>query len=376
MMKIKGLIFSLSVLIFISCTSNDALRTEDGMTVIALLDVKEEDNDYAIQKIVPLETTSDNLMGMYLRIKIAGDELFVLDEDIKDAVHRFDVSGKYKGAVAQSGEGPGMVNNMYDFLIDGDTLEVLTGKGSHSEIVKVSLTDGGSRSLPLDLIGDSFEKLDNGNYIIYAGYNLPHVTHRLVEINPAGVEVKRDFENDYKNEMLPMIERNFQKVGADVFFKEAFNPVTYRIGSDTIEPRFEFDFGNYRIPSRFWEVDIMQGFKMINSSGFADIYQYYENGRYAFFEIYIQDDKGIENHQVIMDKRNNTVSRRVFPKNENSIFYQSAGFTGENELMFVAPASFLKDYADKKDLDAHVQPVVGNMDRENNPVLVYVKIDG
>lgn len=76
-----------------------------------------------------------------------------------------------------------------------------------------------------------------------------------------------------------------------------------------------------------------------------------------------------------MDKQNNTVSRRVFPKNENSIFYQSAGFTGENELMFVAPASFLKDYADKKDLDANVQPVVGNMDRENNPVLLYVKID-
>lgn len=132
-MKMKDLIFSLSVLIFVSCTSNDPLRSEDGVTVISLLDVNEEDNDYAIQKIAPLETTSDNLMGMYLRVKIAGDELFVLDEDIKDAVHRFDVSGKYKGAVAQSGEGPGMVNNMYDFLIDGDTLEVLTGKGSHSE---------------------------------------------------------------------------------------------------------------------------------------------------------------------------------------------------------------------------------------------------
>ena len=164
-------------------------------------------------------------------------------------------------------------------------------------------------------------------------------------------------------------------MGADVFFKEAFNPVTYSIGNDTIEPRFEFDFGRYQIPSRFWEVDIMQGFEMINSSGFADIYQYYENDRYAFFEIYIQDNKGIENHQVTMDKQNNTVSRRAFPKNENSIFYQSAGFTGDNELMFVAPASFLKDYADKKDLDANVQPVVGNMDRENNPVLLYVKID-
>lgn len=120
----------------------------------------------------------------------------------------------------------------------------------------------------------------------------------------------------------------------------------------------------------------MQGFEMINSSGFADIYQYYENDRYAFFEIYIQDNEGIENHQVIMDKQNNTVSRRVFPKNENSIFYQSAGFTGEKELMFVAPASFLKNYVDKKDLEDSTQAVVENLDRENNPVLVYVKIDG
>ena len=164
-------------------------------------------------------------------------------------------------------------------------------------------------------------------------------------------------------------------MGADVFFKEAFNPVTYSIGNDTIEPRFEFDFGGYRIPSRFWEVDIMQGFEMINSSGFADIYQYYENDRYAFFEIYIQDNEGIDNHQVIMDKQNNTVSRRVFPKNENSIFYQSAGFTGENELMFIAPASFLKDYFNNKDLEDSTQPVVENLDSEDNPVLVYVKID-
>src|SRR5690606_23089683 len=94
--------------------------------------------------------------------------------------------------------------------------------------------------------------------------------------------VSRNLKNDYHNQMLPMEEINFSKEGDQLFFKEAFNPVIYRIEEDTIVPTYRFDHGSYAIPAKFWEVDIMQGFEMINQSGFADVYRHWESDRYAF----------------------------------------------------------------------------------------------
>lgn len=268
-----------------------------------------------------------------------------------------------------------MVNNIYDFLVDGDTLEVLTGRGDHSVVVKVSLSTGTVVESPLRFLADSFEKLENGNRIFYTGYNLPIAVYRLIEIGPNGEEANTYLKNEYTNQMLPVLERNFQSRDGNVYFKEAFNPTAYLIEEGALQPRFAFDFGKYQIPSRFWEVDIMEGFELINSNGFADIYQYMENENHAFFEIYIQDSEGVKNHQVLLDKRGHSISRRVFSKDENSIFYQLVGLDSDDGLIFVTPASFLKNHAEKHALDENLQALVDQIDKDDNPVLIYCSIE-
>lgn len=99
----SNLYLLLSVCVFFACSTNDPIEVRDDMVSISLLDVDERSNSYNIKKIVPLETTSSNLMGMHLRIRKEEGELFVFDEDMEDAIHRFDASGKYKGAIVQSG---------------------------------------------------------------------------------------------------------------------------------------------------------------------------------------------------------------------------------------------------------------------------------
>ena len=365
----------LSVCVFFACSTNDPIEVRDDMVSISLLDVEERSNSYNIKKIVPLETTPNNLMGMHLRIRQEEGELFIFDEDMEDAIHRFDASGKYKEAVVLSGEGPDKVNNIYDFLVDGDTLEVLIGRGDHSVVVKVSLSTGTVLESPLGLLADSFEKLENGNRIFYTGYNLPIAVYRLIEIGPNGEEANTYLKNEYTNQMLPVLERNFQSRDGKVYFKEAFNSTVYSIESGGLQPRFDFDFGKYQIPSRFWEVDIMEGFNLINSSGFADIYQYMENENHAVFEIYIQDSTGVQNHQVLLDKRDHSISRRVFSNDENSIFYQLVNLDSDDGLIFVTPASFLKNHAEKHVLDKDLQALVDQIDKDDNPVLIYCSMD-
>lgn len=359
----------------LSCTSGPSSSSENGITEIALLDVQEIVPSYPIHTVIPLETTNDNLLGVNLIIKRMGEDILVLDEDRKDAIYRFDKAGTYKGKVVQVGEAPGMVRNIRDFLVDEDTLDVLVGKGDHSEIVKISLSDGNMKHLSLDALGFSMSKSSEGDYLLYASYNLPISSHRLIRMDPSGQIASRHLQNDYSNQMLPMEESNFTKYGEDLYFKEAFNAVVYRIEEDTLIPTYRFDHGKYAIPAKFWEVDIMQGFEMINQSGFADIYQHRENERYAFFEVYVQNPEGVQNHQVLLDKSDNRLSKRMISRKDNSIFYRMAGFSAEDELMFIAPASYLLQYAEQHPLDEGVQKVLETIDEEDNPVLLLCKLD-
>src|SRR5690554_2026268 len=112
----SNLYLLLSIWVFFSCSTNNPIEVQGDLVSISLLDVEMKLGAYNIKKIVPLETTQSNLIGMYLRIKQEEDDIFIFDEDIEDAIHWFDSSGKYRGAIVQSGEGPGMVNNIYDFL--------------------------------------------------------------------------------------------------------------------------------------------------------------------------------------------------------------------------------------------------------------------
>src|SRR5690606_13943693 len=102
---------------------------------------------------------------------------------------------------------------------------------------------------------------------------------------------------------------------------------------------------------------------------------YMENENHAFFEIYIQDSKGVLNHQVLLDKRDHSVSRRVFSKDEDSIFYQLVNLDSDDGLTFVTPASFLKDHAEKHAFDKDLQALVDQIDKDDNPVLIYCSIE-
>src|SRR5690606_12220751 len=107
------------------------------------------------------------------------------------------------------GEGPGNVQNIRDFTVGDSMVSVLTGKGDHSEISHFSFDNKLSSTLALEVIGSSFELMENGNFIVYSGYNLPFAEFRLNEITPEGKIINQILPNNYKNKMLPMMESNF-----------------------------------------------------------------------------------------------------------------------------------------------------------------------
>lgn len=348
---------------FLACTAScGSPESSDGVVHLELNNIPESNSPYTVSRIVPLETTAENLLGEYLLAKVHGNDIFIYDENARDAIHRFDRDGKYHGRVVQVGEGPGMVSNILDFVPTDAGLEVLVGMGEIAGIFVFDRDYKVEKEVELDYLGSSFEKPTNGGYVVSGSYNLPFVEHRVVYLDEEGQRTQEFLPNDYSNQMMPMQERNFHKADGKVFFHEVFNPIAYEIRDDSLEAKFQFDFGRYAIPAKFWEVDIMQGFEMINQNGFATIYSYWENESKAFFEIYIQEEDN-KNHQVIWDKETEKASRRVFSKEKDPAFYSPLGMQ-DGQLVFLAQAAYVLD--NKAGVSAE------GIDRDDNPVLLFV----
>jgi len=370
----RGLFIYLAALLFVACKEKKKEAVE-GEAVRWELSEINNGHSYRIIKALPFETRENNLLGLNLNVKFNGEGIFVLDEDNMDAVHHFDLSGKYLRPIALVGEGPGNVQNIRDFTLGDSTVIILTGKGDHSAISHFSFDNELLSTLEMGVIGGSFELMENGNYIVYLGYNLPFAQFRLNEITPEGEIVNQILPNDYKNKMLPMMEKNFYKNRGIVYFKESFNPNTYQLSADSLQLNYSADFGKYSIPNKFWELDIMQGFEMINTQGFANIVNYMETEHDAFFSVYVQQQRDVQHIQVVYNKDSGTLSKSTFRKDGNSIFYHPVGFSGEHELLFVAHPAYLKEAVKQEDFDPDLKSLILGLDEEDNPVLLFCKIE-
>jgi len=364
-LKLLSLFFILSVF---ACKEKSRIE-------IKLQNIEERKENYKIEKIIPLETINNNWLGLNLKIKKNSRGYFVMDESNRDAIHFFNLQGKYIRQIAIIGEGPNNVPSLYDFILEKEGISILSGKGDHSDITLFTYDNELINKIELDILSDSFEILENNNYILYSGYNLPLAKFRLNEVSHEGKTIKQFLPNTYENEMLPMSENNFYRYNGQVYFKESFNPSAYIITKDSLELKYKFDFGSYKIPERFWEVDIMQGFEMISTTGFANIYNYIENENYSIFEIYIQKEGSVQNVQVIINKKNNKIYRNTIPIDSNDIFNDPKGITENNKIIFITHPTYLKEATSNNIItDSGSKEIINNLKVNDNPVLLICSI--
>jgi hypothetical protein len=97
----------------------------------------------------------------------------------------------------------------------------------------------------------------------------------------------------HRKRISPPLKRLF-------FSMKSIIPKPIRLMEDQLVPQYQFDFGKYSIPERFFEMDFMAGFELLNQQGFAFISQYWENEDKAFFGVDVQVNGELKKHQVIL----------------------------------------------------------------------------
>lgn len=373
MKYISFLFISVLLIAQFSCTQQASNHGEDGITHFVLDDINRLDkSDMVFVDVLPLETINENLMGQDLRIRKSEDYFFVFDESIQDGIHQFDNHGNYIGRKAIVGEGPNTLSRLIDFYVSrSGKLEVLNPVGGKAQVFNVNQDNTLDLKFTVEYNCSSFTKLPNGEYLFYGSYNLPFVSHRLVRTDSTGVILEKYLENNYSNQMLPLTERNFFMNGDEVKFIESFNNIGYTIKNDQFSPDVSLDFRKYSIPSKFWELDLMEGgFELLSKNGFANLHAYFTNDTWSMVSVHLQKPEGIFKDIIFYNKKSSSSGRLSTSFSDDFLFHYPIGIE-DNKMLFLTYRSLLiKDYGSQ--LSESLTSKVPEMEYDY-PVILYVE---
>lgn len=287
-----------------ACSQESPINSDPRLISIDLENSKVISQEYfEILEIIPLETTSENLMTLDVRVRKTQDSYYIMDLGMRDAIHRFSLDGKYLGSAVSVGEGPDQVLGMQDFQIveNGDIL-ILSSIGDQSFLYRHSITGNLTKEFDIDYLASSFTVLGSGNYLFSGGHNLPYVTERVILTDSTGKKIDSFLPNNYQNEMIPTAERNFYESENSILYSEIFNDTIYKVENFQLKPLSKMHFGKYSLPSDFWNISVLESLKNISEKGFAIYKAAFETRDYILFNIHIQKKGGSFKKLAIVNK--------------------------------------------------------------------------
>lgn len=374
MKVLKNYLVIAFVCLFFACTKQKSDTLDPSILQVDLDEIPRiQKSELEIMDFIPMETTSENLMGTDLRIRSSNDYYFVFDEAVQDCVHQFLRNGKYLGRRAIVGEGPNTINRLVDFFVSADgTLEVLNSNGDQAEIYRIVIDNSIEPILKVDYIPSSFTKLSSGEYLFYGSYNFPFVSHRLIRTDSTGALLERYLSNEYTNEMLPMSERNFFESISGLRIIETFNKVGYQFSENELESVISVDFGNYSIPSKFWELNLLEGgFELLQENGFANLNGLFESEDIVLISVHIQKPAGIFKDLVFYDKKSRTLQILETSLSDDYLFHYPYGVDAGQALFVTYQSEIKKEFGENLSAELSAKIPDGEYDY---PVLMKVKI--
>ncbi|MCH6200301.1 6-bladed beta-propeller [Aquiflexum sp. LQ15W] len=371
-MKLRILKIFAFVFTFYACEkpikSNGVIGDEGSLTFV-FDKIQMNSNSFEVYTLIPLETTPNNFLSDNLTVKTSEDFIFVFDEQIRDGIHKFDQKGRYVSQIISVGEGPERVNSIADFIISGDNIEILSGKGAYSEIIYFSIVDEKIvNKLKLEIIGFSFEKIGE-TYYLYSSYNFPFAEYRVSKIDLQGNIISGLLKNDYSGKMMPVVERNFFTNNGSTFLTESFSNKIYELTEHAFKTKYIIDFGRNNIQQDFFENDMMMAFEKLNDNGFYSIRNHFETTDHAFTNLVFQKENAYEQYQIFFDKKSNEIFKNKLQGPWIELLQYPIGITDTNLLIFSIPPQVLLQNAELLNLKLN-----SGIEIDDNPVLVYLKL--
>ena len=238
-MKIK--IHIIWILLFlISCKNNN--RFENINIVPTLnIDINEFEKKIVNQlsnvfvpiEIIGLETTQNSLIQNIDKLKILGQNIYILDTHGAKSLLVFTIDGRFKYKIGHAGNGPGEFMIPIDFDVSSTEVRILSNK----KILVFDLYGKFIREFSLDFSAHYFSRISADFDAFYGAYN----EDKIIVANKKGRKKFSFFEYSPRNRLVT--PWSIQKVDTVTIFNIPLCDTIFQVNKDIISPYCVIDFG-------------------------------------------------------------------------------------------------------------------------------------
>ncbi len=218
-------------------------------------------------RLTPLETTQASFFGPNSRPLIAGDELWLLDQNSwenRSRLLRFYVAtGAFRGTIDHLGRGPGEWLMMVDFFVADGQLHVLDAWGGKIEVYDTS--GNHLKTVPGIAHGINFAPTPGGGYAVLSAFSQPYIV-TFYDRDGGRLSSALPTRAEWAGSSLSRGPTAFRVPGSNnlIFNLFAdFNLFSLSPAGGGVDTLYRLDLGRRTMPESFYQGDLMANFNAL-----------------------------------------------------------------------------------------------------------------
>lgn len=366
------------ILFFTSSCIKKAPQSEIDIPVISF---KEEapifDSEDIECRFIPLQTTTDNMIGDISQIEIKDDRIFIMDMSMGTDVFVYDINGASIGTVGNVGNGPGEYSRPFSLRFDKTGKYVIV---VDTNLQKLFYYDRNSFKFIKTVSMPGYcdcEFLENGDLAFYAAASFPSDKRDFYYLKISDSEVNniRDFyPAEFKSHDIAYSGSNFHKGEDALFVHSNYSPLVWKVSDNEVKPVYKLDVSPVSFPPLDWLNAEAAGDRfytpVLFSSGYVFSYSLHETSEY----LCIRYIAGKQFYIGLYNKKSKKAYSYHFPD-----FMRKAAIEGgqmkivgvykDYFITYLLPVTLKKHSIQRPDLRTLAEQV----SEEDNPILCLFK---
>ena len=365
MIKIKkNILFVIIALLTVSCfqkkeNDNNVFTIYiESKNILNTIKLSELISDY---KYLPLETTSECLIGRLDKVEIFENDIFTLDMWNSKSVYRFSSEGKFLNRIANRGKGPGEYIEPNDISVNTNSAEITILDRNNKQVLIYKPDNIYLRNIKLPVYAYKLAWYDN-NIATYSDRE-----EDLVLLDGRGKQIGAFFNNEYARKMV--MEYPFQSYKEkELLYWANFDYTIYNISGKKVTTHLKFVFDKRMFKDN--DIQLLKSDEK-NRNNFVRIKYYSENSSHVYMVYFFNNAP----YMVIYNKLNLKTTIVDVRGIQNDIT-----FTREPPLiMGVTPDNNFISYFDYYDVSKpeELKKIIGtpadDLNEMSNPILLFLK---
>lgn len=345
--------------------------------IVAKVEVSESDKGFDVcqmadfEKVIPLETVGDALIGEIDKLEMDDSHIVILDKRMR-TVWLFGIDGKFIRKIGRLGNGPKEYVSLDDMCFDKENGTVWIWDRVKQVMLEYDLTGELLKEVATGFSSNVFAKTNEGFWLYYSYLKNPD-NNSLILVNEEMDHLVKGFFAT--KETFPVsLSSGFTSWAGKEYFYFPLSNVLYSLDGTEARPYIEFDFGERTLPySKIMNMSPEEYETLIDSGSYlGGLKNVQLSSKYCFFQFSSTvQNKYVTAYYGVLDLE--TLKVEVFSYLNGSDllvdFSSLLCVTANDELVYpICPSKHNPIYFDE------LRTLVPEVTEESNPILVLYRL--